>query len=51
MKFTTMNSAHSTLHLVYKEKFMEEKAYTKFLGLQIYNHKKWKNHIEEMIPT
>jgi len=51
MKFTTKNSAHSTLHLFYKEKYMEEMANTKFLGLQTDNHKKWMKHIEEMIPT
>jgi len=51
MKFTTKNSAHFTLHLVYKEKHMEWTENTNFLGLQIDNHKKWKNHIEEMIPA
>jgi len=54
MKFTTKNSAHSTLNLVYNEKHMEWTENTKFLGLQIdnhNNHKKWKSHIEEMIPT
>jgi len=30
---------------------MEETVNTKFLGLQIDNHKKWKKHIEEMMHT
>ena len=49
-KFITKNSAHSTLHIGYKEKYMEETVNTKFLGLQIDNHINWKNHIEEMTP-
>ena len=50
MKFITRNSAHSTLHIGYKEKNIEETLNTKFLGLQIDNHIYWKNHTEEMIP-
>jgi hypothetical protein len=50
IKFTTKNSAHSTLYLGYKEKYMEQTVITKFLVLQIDNHINWKNHIEEMIP-
>jgi len=34
MKFTPKNSAHSTLHLVYKEKYMEETVNITFLGLK-----------------
>jgi len=34
MKFITKNSAHSTLHIGYKEKFIENTVNTKFLGLQ-----------------
>jgi len=49
MKFITKNSAHSAIHIVYRER-NEERVYTKFLGLQIENHRKWKNHIEEMMP-
>jgi len=40
LKLTTKNSAHSTVHLGYTEKYMEETVNTKFLGLQIDNHKK-----------
>ena len=50
MKFISKNSAHSTLHIGYKEKYIEERMNTKFLGLHIDNHINWKNHIEEMIP-
>ena len=50
MKCTRNNSAHSTLHTGYKEKYIEESVNTTFLGLQIDNDMNWKNHIEEMIP-
>jgi hypothetical protein len=49
MKFITKNSSHSTLHIGYKEKYIEETVNTKFLALQIDNHINWKNHTEEMI--
>jgi hypothetical protein len=32
------NSAHSTLHVGYEEKYLEETVDTKFLGLQIDNN-------------
>jgi hypothetical protein len=50
MKFIEKNSAHSTLHIGYKEKCIEERGNTKFLSLKIVNHINWKNHTEEMIP-
>jgi len=50
MKYITQNSSHSTLHIGYRQKYIEETVHTKFLGLQIDNHINWKNHIEEMIP-
>jgi len=50
MKFITKNSSHSTLHICYKGKYIEEAQNTTFHGLQIDNHISWKNHIEEMIP-
>ena len=46
MKFITKNSSHSTLHIGYKEKYIEEMVCTKFLGLETDNHLKWKIHIE-----
>jgi hypothetical protein len=49
MKFITKNSTHSTLHISYTEKCIEEKQNTKFLGLQIYNHINWRNITEETI--
>jgi len=49
MKFITKNTSRCTLHVGYKEKCIEKTVNTKFLGLQIYNHSDWKNHIEQMI--
>jgi len=50
IKFITKNTSHCTVHIGYKEKYAEETVNTKFLGLQIYNHSNWKNHVEQMIP-
>jgi hypothetical protein len=50
MKFITNNLSHSTLHIVYKEKYIEETLNTKFLGLKTDNHLNWTNHIKQMIP-
>jgi len=44
-----MNSSHSTLHIGYKEKYIEETYNTTFLGSEIDNHIKWKNHIKQGI--
>jgi len=49
-KFVTKNSSHSTLHIGYREKYIEDIVNTKCLGLQIDNHLHWKNHNEQMIP-
>ena len=49
MKFITENSSQSTLNIGYKEKYVEERGNTKFLGLLIDNYINQKNHIEEMI--
>jgi hypothetical protein len=38
MRFIIENSSHSTLYSGYKEKYIEERGNTKFLGLQIDNH-------------
>ena len=51
MKFITRKASNSTLYIGYKEMYIEEKVNTKFLGLQIDNHIKWKNHTEEVIPN
>jgi hypothetical protein len=32
LKFLTKSSSHSTLHIGYKENYIEETTYTKFLG-------------------
>ena len=37
LKFITKNSSHSTLHIGYKEKYIEDTVNTKFLGSQIDN--------------
>ena len=50
MKFTTKNSSHSTLHIGYKEKYVEETVIAKFLVIHIDTHLNWKNHIEQIIP-
>ena len=50
MKSITNNSSYSTIHITYKETYLEEAINTKFLGLQIDNHLSWKSHIEQMIP-
>jgi len=44
-----MNSSHSTLHIGYKEKYIEETNNTKYLGSEIDNHMKWKNRIKQGI--
>ena len=49
MKFITKNSSHSTLHIAYTEKYVEETVNTKLLGLQTDNHINWKHHIEQTI--
>jgi len=50
MKLITKNSAHSSIEFGHKEKYLEETMNKKFLGLQIDNHIKCKNHVKEMIP-
>jgi len=47
MKFIRKDSSHSTLHIGYKEKYIEETNNTKFLVSEIDIHIKWKNHIKE----
>ena len=48
MEFIIKNSSHSTLHIGYKEKYIEQTVNTKFLGLEIDNHVNWENLFEEM---
>jgi cobyrinic acid a,c-diamide synthase len=50
MKVITKKSSHSTLHIGYKEDNTERMVNTKPLGLQIENHKNWKNRIEQIVP-
>ena len=47
MKFITKNSSHSTFHIGYKEKCIEDRVNTKFLGSQIGNNINWRVHFEE----
>jgi hypothetical protein len=51
IKIIIKNPSHSTLRIGYKEKYVEETMFKKFLGLQIVNHIIWKHHIERMIPN
>jgi hypothetical protein len=50
MKFITKNLSHSTLHIGYKENYIEETGNTKSVCLQIDNHINWKNKTEQIIP-
>jgi hypothetical protein len=45
MKFVTNTSRHCALRIGDKEKYIEERVKTKFLGLHIDNHLNWKNHM------
>jgi len=49
MKCITNESPQYDLRIGYDDKYTEESINTKFLGLQIDNHLKWKNHIN-LIP-
>jgi hypothetical protein len=44
------NSPQHTLSIGYNEKYVGESVNTKVLGLQIYNHQNWKNHIYQLVP-
>ena len=46
-----MNSSHSTLHIGYKDKYIEETYNITFLDSEIDNHMKWKNCIKQGIST
>jgi hypothetical protein len=50
IKFLTINVPQCPLSIEYNDKYIEESAQTKFLGLQIDNHLSWKNHIDQLIP-
>jgi len=50
-KFIMSNSPHCVISIGYKEKYIEDTVNTKLLGLQIDNHLKWKNHIDQVNPT
>jgi len=45
------NSPHCAISIGYKEKYTDDTVNTKFLGLQIHNHLKWKNHTDQVNPT
>jgi hypothetical protein len=51
MKSITKNSTHSTLHIGYQGKYIQDTANTKFLGLEIDSHLNLKNDIDQMIPN
>jgi len=50
-KFVAKNLSHPSLHIGYKEKYLEETMKTKYLGLQNDNHLTRKNHVQQMIST
>jgi hypothetical protein len=43
------NTPHCALRIGCKEKCVEETGNWNFFYLQMYNHLKWKNHIDQMI--
>jgi hypothetical protein len=49
MNFIPNNLSRCTLHVGYKEQYIEETVSTDFFCLQIDNHLNWKNHVEQMI--
>jgi hypothetical protein len=49
-KFVMNNSPHCALNIGYKDKYTEETANSKFLGLHLHNHLNWKDHTDQMIP-
>jgi hypothetical protein len=51
IKFKINKSPQHDLNIGYDIKCTEESTNTKFLGLQIDNHLKWKNHIDLMTPS
>jgi hypothetical protein len=44
------NSPHCAMTIGYKDKYIEETVYSKFLGLHLDNHLNWKDHIDQIIP-
>jgi hypothetical protein len=50
IKFIANNSTQYPLIIGYYDKYIEESVNTKFLGLIIHNHLKWKNHIDQLVP-
>jgi hypothetical protein len=50
IKFITNNSPQYPLSTGYNGKYIEESVNTNFLGVQIYNHLNWKNHIDQLVP-
>ena len=50
MKFLTINSPLCASTTGYKDTYIKETVYTKFLGLQHDSHLNWKDHIYQMIP-
>jgi hypothetical protein len=50
IKFPTINVLQCPLSIGYNDKYIEESAQTKFLGLQIDNNLNWKTHIHQLIP-
>jgi hypothetical protein len=49
IKCNPNNCPRHALHIGYNEKYIEVSVNAKFIGLKIYNHLHWPNHIEKMI--
>jgi hypothetical protein len=45
IKFITKTSPQYPLNIGYNDKYIDEAVNTEFLGLEIYSHLNWKNHI------
>jgi hypothetical protein len=45
-----MNQPYCALTISHKNKCIEVAVNLKFLGVQIDNHLKWKNHTDQIIP-
>jgi len=48
MKFVKINEPYCALTMSYKDKCIEEVVNLKFLGIQIDNHLKWRNYIDQI---
>jgi hypothetical protein len=50
IKFSTHHRQEDAIEIIPQNKLLDSKENTKFLGLEIDKHLKWKDHIEEILP-